>query len=91
MTSIAIFEAVNTISLPFHGQKIITAMVAGVAYVAMKPIVENIGLDWKSQYAKLVSQREKFGCGDITIPTKRWCSADALHPFEETEWMALQH
>ncbi len=70
MTSIAIFEAVNTISLPFHGQKIITAMVAGVAYVAMKPIVENIGLDWKSQYAKLVSQREKFGCGDITIPTK---------------------
>ena len=67
MNSITIIEAVNTTSLPFHGQQIITAMVAGVAYVAMKPIVENIGLDWKSQHAKLVSQSEKFNYGDITM------------------------
>jgi len=70
MDSIAIIEAVSSTSLSFHGQHIITAMAVGVAYVAMKPSVENIGLDWKSQYAKLNSQREKFGCGDIAIPTK---------------------
>ncbi|MBN1086587.1 phage antirepressor N-terminal domain-containing protein [Erwinia aphidicola] len=69
MNSIAIIEAVNTTSLPFHGQHIITAMAAGVAYVAMKPIVENIGLDWASQFVKLKKQAEKFGCCDITIPS----------------------
>lgn len=69
MNSIAIIEAVNTTSLPFHGQHIITAMAAGVAYVAMKPIVENIGLDWASQFVKLKKQDEKFGCCDITIPS----------------------
>lgn len=67
MNSIAIIEAVNTTSLPFHGQHIITAMAAGVAYVAMKPIVENIGLDWASQFVKLNKQREKFNCCDITM------------------------
>ncbi|QGF21975.1 antirepressor protein [Erwinia phage Midgardsormr38] len=67
MNSIAIIEAVNTTSLPFHGQHIITAMAAGVAYVAMKPIVENIGLDWASQFVKLNRQREKFNCCDITM------------------------
>jgi len=69
MNSIAIIEAVNTTSLPFHGQHIITAMASGVAYVAMKPIVENIGLDWASQFVKLKKQGEKFGCCDITIPS----------------------
>lgn len=69
MNSIAIIEAVNTTSLPFHGQHIITAMAAGISYVAMKPIVENIGLDWASQFVKLKKQGEKFGCCDITIPS----------------------
>lgn len=70
MNSIAIIEAVNTTSLAFHGQQIITAMAAGMAYVAMKPVVEGIGLDWKSQYRKLLNQADKFGCGHMTIPTK---------------------
>jgi len=69
MNSIAIIEAVNTTSLPFHGQHIITAMVAGVAYVAMKPVVEGIGLDWKTQYRKLLGQADKFGCGHMTMPS----------------------
>lgn len=69
MNSIAILEAVNTTSLPFHGQHIITALAAGISYVAMKPIVENIGLDWASQFVKLKKQGEKFGCCDITIPS----------------------
>ncbi|BEO75179.1 antirepressor [Serratia marcescens] len=70
MTTISILEAVNTSSVQFHGQSIITAMAAGVVYVAMKPIVENIGINWKGQHAKLVNQMDKFGCGDISIPTK---------------------
>lgn len=69
MTSIAIIEAVNTTSLPFHGQQILTAVAAGIAYVAMKPVVEGIGLDWKTQYRKLLGQADKFGCGHMTIPS----------------------
>lgn len=67
MTSIAIIEAVNTTAVQFHGQPIITTMVAGVAYVAMRPIVENIGIDWAGQTVKLRNQKDKFNCCDIAM------------------------
>ncbi|END4814514.1 phage antirepressor N-terminal domain-containing protein, partial [Escherichia coli] len=62
MNSIAILEAVNTSYVPFNGQQIITAMAAGVAYVAMKPIVENLGMSWGTQQQKLMKQPDKFNC-----------------------------
>lgn len=68
MNSIAIIEAVNTTSLPFHGQHIITAMAAGVAYVAMKPIVENLGMSWGTQQQKLARHMDKFGCIHMNMP-----------------------
>ncbi|ECC1660228.1 antirepressor protein Ant [Salmonella enterica subsp. salamae] len=69
MNSIAILEAVNTSYVPFNGQQILTAMAAGVAYVAMRPIVENIGIDWAAQFVKLKKQSKKFGCCDIATPS----------------------
>ena len=62
MTSIAILEAVNTSYVPFNGQQIITAMAAGIAYVAMMPVVENLGMSWSTQQTKLMKQLEKFNC-----------------------------
>lgn len=62
MNSIAILEAVNTSCVPFNGQQIITAMASGVAYVAMKPIVENLGMSWSTQQTKLMKQISKFNC-----------------------------
>ncbi|WP_225375219.1 phage antirepressor N-terminal domain-containing protein [Escherichia coli] len=62
MNSIAFLEAVNTSYVPFNGQQIITAMAAGVAYVAMKPIVENLGMSWGTQQQKLMKQLDKFNC-----------------------------
>ena len=62
MNSIAILEAVNTSYVPFNGQQIITAMAVGVAYVAMKPIVENLGMSWSTQQTKLMKQISKFNC-----------------------------
>ncbi|MBP8542023.1 MULTISPECIES: phage antirepressor N-terminal domain-containing protein [unclassified Citrobacter] len=70
MTSIAILEAVNTSYVPFNGQEIIAVMAAGATYVAMRKIVENIGIDWTGQSVKLRKQKEKFGCRDISIPSK---------------------
>lgn len=62
MTSIAILEAVNTSYVPFNGQQVLTAMAAGVAYVAMRPIVENLGMSWSTQVRKLTAAAEKFNC-----------------------------
>ncbi|MGP3038389.1 phage antirepressor N-terminal domain-containing protein [Serratia nevei] len=82
MNSISILEAVNTSSVQFHGQPIITAMVAGVAYVAMKPIVENLSMSWTTQHRKLMEDMKKpnhphmsmvgsihtkFDCRDISM------------------------
>lgn len=69
MTSIAILEAVNTSYVPFNGQQIITAMATGVAYVAMKPIVENLGMSWGTQQQKLARHIGKFGCIHMNIPS----------------------
>lgn len=57
MNSIAILEAVNTSYVPFNGQQILTAVAAGVTYVAMRQIVENIGIDWTGQSVKLRKMR----------------------------------
>lgn len=69
MTSIAILEAVNTSYVPFNGQQIITAMAAGVAYVAMKPIVENLGMSWGTQQQKLARNIGKFGHIHMNMPS----------------------
>ncbi|EEM2538310.1 hypothetical protein C3N85_16005 [Salmonella enterica subsp. enterica serovar Morehead] len=72
MTSIAILEAVNTSYVPFNGQQIITAMAAGVAYVAMRPVVENLGLDWATQLRKLKGVAAKLNHRDIsTVENER--------------------
>lgn len=41
------------ISVPFHGQSLLATLVNDVPHVAMKPICENIGLDWSSQFQKI--------------------------------------
>ncbi|HAV7170328.1 TPA: hypothetical protein JA123_29265, partial [Klebsiella oxytoca] len=67
MTSIAIIEAVNTSYVPFNGHQIITAMAAGIAYVAMRPVVENLGLDWATQLRKLRGGVGNSNRRDISI------------------------
>lgn len=62
MTIIATLEAANTINVPFNGQQVLTAMAAGMAYVAMKPIVENLGMSWSTQQTKLLKHLQKFNC-----------------------------
>ncbi|QHM76512.1 hypothetical protein C7M52_02488 [Mixta theicola] len=54
----------------FNGDRLTTISNDGIEYVAMKPVVEAIGLDWKSQHRKLMSQKEKYGCGHIAIPSQ---------------------
>ncbi|AHG75439.1 hypothetical protein X808_9160 [Mannheimia varigena USDA-ARS-USMARC-1296] len=46
----------------FLGQEITLVEHNGVAYVAMREIVEGIGLDWSSQCRKLSKWKSKFKC-----------------------------
>ncbi|EMM0439338.1 phage antirepressor N-terminal domain-containing protein [Citrobacter freundii] len=59
-----------TVEVTFKGDVLTTIQDGGVEYVAMKPVVESIGLDWASQTVKLNKDREKYGCCDIAIPSK---------------------
>jgi len=49
-----------TALIPFHNNELVTANIDGTVYVAMKPIVEAMGLNWKTQMRKLKSD-------------SRWC------------------
>jgi len=44
----------------FHGQALMVVSRDGEPYVAMKPIVEGMGLDWRSQHRKLTDEQGRF-------------------------------
>lgn len=55
----------------FHNQSLLTLQKDGIAYVAMKPICENIGLNWDAQRQR-INRDEVLAQGTviITAPTK---------------------
>lgn len=52
-------------TVKFYDDTLITLEKDGEHYVAVRPIVENMGLDWKVQHRKLVDN-PKFNCGHMT-------------------------
>lgn len=52
--------------VPFHEDTLVLAAHNGEPYVVMRPVVESMGLNWKSQYDKLT---EKFGSTVVIITT----------------------
>ncbi len=48
---------IRTLEVPFYGSNLTLVDVGGEPYVAMKPIVEGMGLAWKPQYLKLKSDQ----------------------------------
>ncbi len=54
----------------FHGDTIFCIEKNGQPYAPMKPITENMGLDWRSQATKLRSNKERWGVVNITTPTE---------------------
>lgn len=41
------------ISVPFNGEVVVAAVIDGKPYVPMKPICNNLGLDWAAQYTRI--------------------------------------
>lgn len=53
------------VAIEFHGDEIVTFQHDGHPYVAMKRVVENLGLNWGSQHTKLAAVATKYQCRDI--------------------------
>jgi P22_AR N-terminal domain len=43
----------NLVAIQFHDQNLLATLVNSVPYVALKPICENIGIDWEAQRQKI--------------------------------------
>ena len=56
--------------VPFHGDTIFCITHDNQPFTAMKPIVKNMGLDWKGQYAKLAANKARWGMEIISIPSQ---------------------
>lgn len=53
----------------FHGDTIFCIDYQGQPYTPMKPIVENMGLDWQSQAAKFRANKDRWGVVIIATPS----------------------
>lgn len=62
-------SAQRAITVPFHGAELYVVAHNGQPYTPMKPIVEGMGIDWKSQHAKLAANDARWGMVEITIPS----------------------
>ena len=54
----------------FLGKEVTLVDNNGIAYVAMREIVEGIGLAWKPKYKKLTDHSQKFSCYHMTTTGK---------------------
>lgn len=69
-------NSLTQITVPFHSAELYLVEHNGQPYTPMKPIVEGMGLDWKSQYRKLTEGNgqndhtpNRWGATKIVIPT----------------------
>ncbi|WP_174891535.1 phage antirepressor N-terminal domain-containing protein [Candidatus Williamhamiltonella defendens] len=72
----------NIINVPFHGDDLYVVNHNGEPYTPMKPIVEGMGMDWKSQFRKL-NQRFTKGMVILTIPSSGDAQETACLPLRK--------
>ncbi|WP_039990668.1 phage antirepressor N-terminal domain-containing protein, partial [Vibrio azureus] len=64
---------------PFYGSNLLVVEYNNEPYIPMKPIVEGIGLNWKTQYRKLTGNSERWTMVIMTMvasdnkPRERIC------------------
>lgn len=79
--------------IPFHGETILCFEdEAGEPFVAVKPICERLGVDWKSQYRKIIDPKNDWGIRKMTIPsTGGEQETICLALFDFFLWLATIH
>lgn len=56
-------------TVPFHGVNLSLVEHDGQPYVPMRPMVQGMEIDWKSQHKKLTSNERRWGVVMITTPS----------------------
>lgn len=56
-------------TVPFHGVDLYLVERDGQPFVPMKPMVEGMGIDWKSQHRKLTANQRRWGMVIMTTPS----------------------
>lgn len=70
-------------TITFHGQQLITAKNGNQIVVAMKPIVENIGLQWEAQYKRIKRHSVMSkGMSIMDIPSDGGIQATTMLPLK---------
>ena len=63
-------KAVSVLSpVQFHNDTIYSIEHDGEQYTPVRPIVENLGMSWGNQAAKLRNDKKRWGCADISTPS----------------------
>lgn len=68
----------NTLPVNFHGNTLHIIDHNSEPYTPMKPIVEGMGLDWRSQQAKVSANPQRYGMVKITIPVNGMVSTQEM-------------
>ncbi|MEQ6474209.1 phage antirepressor N-terminal domain-containing protein [Comamonas sp. wu1-DMT] len=85
-------NANRAITVLFHGADLYVVEHNTQPYTPMKPIVEGMGIDWKSQHAKLAANSARWGMVEITIPTAGGMQVMSCLPLRKLfGWMTGLH
>ena len=83
---------IRTMSVPFHGTTLFLIEQNNEPYTPMKPIVEGMGLDWRSQQRKLASIQERWGMVIMTIPSEGGVQETLCMPLRKLPgWLMTIH
>lgn len=58
------------VQVAFHGAPLYLVTHDGEPYVPMRPVVEGMGLDWKTQFRKLTAEKDRWGVVIMTTPSE---------------------
>lgn len=80
------------IPVPFMGATLALIEHQGEPYAAMRPIVDGMGLDWASQFAKLKGNEARWGALLITTPSAGGEQKTLCLPVRKlTGWLMTLH
>ncbi len=74
----------DLINVPFRNTTLEMIGHDGQPYVAMRPIVDGMGLDWKTQHRKLTTEKERWSVVIMTTETPAGLRESVCIPLRKT-------
>ena len=88
----AMMTEIKSLEVPFYGNNLVLVDVDGEPYVAMKPIVEGMGLGWSGQHEKLNLNKDRWGIRVNRIPSENGAQETLCMPLRKLPgWLMTIH